>query len=105
MCERIVCRSWRKNLKSAESKRQRQKDFREKRKRMIASLDEETRNKVFGKAVASPGRPMKVKDEELIDTIARLAISGSAAHDKRRNEIIRTVKTLDHLTEALQKEG
>ena len=37
---------------STESNRQRQKDFREKRKRKIASLDEETRNKVFGKAVA-----------------------------------------------------
>ena len=37
--------------------------------------------------------------------ISRIAISGSAAHERRRSEIIRTVKTLDQLTEALNREG
>ena len=42
---------------------------------------------------------------ELIKAICRIAISGSAAHDRCRNEVIRTVKTLDQLTEALNHEG
>ena len=68
-------------------------------------MDENTRRKFFGKANLTPGAPKKVENEELIQAIARIAIHGSAAHDNRRNEVIRTVKTLDQLTEALQKEG
>ena len=43
--------------------------------------------------------------KELIAAISRIAISGSVAHERRWSEIIRTVKTLDQLTEALNKEG
>ena len=57
------------------------------------------------KLVISIGAPQKVNNEELIAAIARIAISGSAAHDRRRNEVIRSVKTLDQLTEYLQNEG
>ena len=46
-----------------------------------------------------------VGNEELIVAISRIAISGSAAHDRHRSEIIQTVKTLDQLTEALVREG
>lgn len=94
-----------KEMKKTECNRIRQQKFRDERKRKIASLDETTRKKVFGKATITPGRPSQIQDEELIQTIARIAIHGSAAHDKRRNEVIRTVKTLDQMTEALQKEG
>ena len=48
---------------------------------------------------------MKVDNPELIDAIARIAITGSAAHERRRSEVIRTVKTLDQLTAALRSEG
>ena len=92
-------------MKKTEDNRQRQKKFRADRKRKIQGLDETTRKKIFGKTTVTPGRPSKVQDEELIQTIARIAIHGSAAHDKRRNEVIRTVKTLDQMTEAVQKEG
>ena len=47
----------------------------------------------------------EVHNKELIAAIPRIAISGSAAHERRRSEIIRTVKTLDQLTEALNREG
>ena len=39
------------------------------------------------------------------EAICRIAIPGSAAHERRRNEVIRTVKSLDQLTEALHQEG
>ena len=42
---------------------------------------------------------------ELIKAICRIAIRGSATHDQRRNKVIRTVKALDHLTEALNRKG
>ena len=41
----------------------------------------------------------------MIKAISRIALLGSAAHERRRNEVIRTVKTLDQLTEALNREG
>ena len=59
----------------------------------------------MGKATYELGRPGKCDKPELIKAISRLALSGSAAHERRRNEVIRTVKTLDQLTEALNREG
>ena len=44
-----------------------------------------------------PGKSPKYDVEELIATIARVALSGSAAHERRRNEVVRSVKTLDDL--------
>ena len=69
------------------------------------ALDETTRKKVTGKETPEPGRPQKVDSAELIEAICRIAIPGSAAHERRRNEVIRTVKTLNQLTEALNYEG
>ena len=43
------------------------------------------------------GRPLKVDNNILFDAISRIAISGSASHEKRRADVIRTVKTLDEL--------
>ena len=85
-----------KKLRQAEDNRKREKKFRDNLKRKLNS---------FGKTVISPGAPQKVNHVELIAAIARIAIWGSAAHDRRRNEVIRSVKTLDQLTEALQNDG
>ena len=52
-----------------------------------------------------PGKLPQYDVEELIATIVRIAISGSAAHERRRNEVARSVKTLDDLTDALQEDG
>ena len=57
---------------------------------------------ITGKIEITPGAPMKV---ELIDATARMARTGSAAHELRRSEVIRTVKTLDQLTAPLRSEG
>ena len=59
----------------------------------------------MGKASSDLGRPEKCDKSELIKTIFQIAISGSTAHDQRHNEVIRTVKTLDRLMEALNREG
>ena len=53
----------------------------------------------------TPGRPKKIDNDERLAAIARIAISGSAADNRRRSDVIRTVKTLDELTAALRAEG
>lgn len=52
------------------------------------------------------GRP-RVEDAqpELLKTIIDIAIHGSAAHERRRDESFRSVKTLDELVEALKRDG
>ena len=67
-------------------------------------MDETTRKKLMGKATSDLGRPEECDNSELIKAICRIAISGFAAHDRRRNEVIRAVKTLDQLTEGLNRE-
>ena len=71
----------------------------------MLSLDENNRKMIVGKTEITPGAPMKVDNPELIDAIARIARTRSAAHERRRSEVIRTVKTLDQLTAALCSEG
>ncbi|KAG5864171.1 hypothetical protein JTB14_028084 [Gonioctena quinquepunctata] len=51
----------------------------------------------------SVGRPSLENDQpSLLKTIADIALFGSAADDRRRTESIRSVKTLDELTQELQ---
>ena len=47
----------------------------------------------------------KVDSAELVEAICRIAIPVSVVHERRCNEVIRTGKTLDQLTEALTYEG
>ena len=94
-----------KKLKQLKQSRQRSQKYRKDRKRKLDSLDEVKMKKVTGKGVPTPGRPQKYDNSELIEAMCRIAIPGSAAHDRRRNEVIRTVKSLDQLTEALHQEG
>ena len=89
-----------KKLRELKLNRQRSQKYRNKRKRKLDALDEATRRKVTGKETATPGRPQQYENTELIEAICRIAIPGSAAHERRRNEVIRTVKAL-----ALNHEG
>ena len=93
-----------KKFKKCEQDQARQKKARDTRKKKLESLDEESRVLLTGKKDCTLGRPPK-EDNAMIDAICRIAISGSAAHEKRRSDIIRTVKTLDQLTSALKLEG
>ena len=94
-----------KELKEVIQNATRQKKPRHERKRKLESMDETTRKKLMGKSTSDLGRPEKCNKSELIKAICRIGISGSAAHDRRRNEVITAVKTLDQLTEALNREG
>ena len=85
-------RNLRKNLREAISNQTRQKNLREQRKRKVETLDEVTRKKLMGKATSDLGRPEKYEKTELIEAICRIAISGSAAHNRLRTEVIRSVK-------------
>ena len=77
-----------KKLRDLKLNRQRSQKYRNERKRKLNALDEATRWKVTGKETATPGRPQKYGNTELIEAICRIAISGSAAHERRRNEVI-----------------
>ena len=94
-----------KKLRELKLNRQRSQKYRNERKRKLDALDEATRRKVTGRETATPGHPQKYDNAELIEAICRIAIPGSAAHERRRNEVIRTVKTLDQLAASLNDEG
>ena len=83
----------------------RQKKLCDERKRKLGSMDETTRKKLMGKTTSDLGRLEKCDKSELIKATCRIGSSGSATHDRRCNEVIRTVKTLDQLTEVLNREG
>ena len=91
-------------LKEVVQNATRKKRLRDERKRKLKSMDEKTRKKLMGKATSDMGRPEKCDKSELIKAICRIAISSSAARERRRNEVIRIVKALDQLTEALNSE-
>ena len=94
-----------KELKEVIQNATRQKKLLDERKRQLESTDETTRRKLLGKATCDLDQPEKYDKSELIKAICRIAISGSAAHDRRHNKLIRTFETLDQLTEALNREG
>ena len=103
--------TWKENLEKLKKKlrelnlnRQRSQRNRNERKRKLDALDDETRKKVTGKGTSEPGCPQKYDNVELIEAICRIAIPGSAAHERTCNEVIRTVKPLDQLTEELNHE-
>ena len=82
-----------------------QKKLRDERKRKLENIDETICKKLMGKATSGLDWPEECDKPELIKAISRIALSGSAVLERRRNEVIQTVKTLDQLTEALNREG
>ena len=54
-----------------------------------------------GKRIPEPDRPQKVVRAKLNKAIYRTAIPGCARDKRRHNEVIKTDKILDQLTEAL----
>ena len=82
----------------------RQKKVSGEKKHKWESMDETTRKKLMGKATPDLGWPEKYDKLELIKAVCQIAISDSVAHKRRRNEVIRTVKILYQLTEALNCE-
>ena len=62
------------------------------------------KNRLDEAATTEPARP-SAETQALIDAISRIAMHGSAAHEQRRTDVIRSVKTLTQLTEALRNQG
>ena len=53
-----------------------------------------------------PGKPRVEENQPLLlKTIIALAMHGSASHEKRQSDVYQTIKTLDELTEQLNKDG
>ena len=77
--------------------------YRYDRKQTLDAIDEITRKKVTDTGTPEPSRLQKVDSSELIEAICRIPIPG--LHERRRVKVIRTVKTLDQLTEAMNYEG
>ena len=89
-------------LKQKENTSKRQQKYCFTLKRKIKALMEETDSNLTRKSIEDQ---RNADNEELIKAISRIAISGSAAHERRRSEMIRTVKPLDQLTAALNQRG
>ena len=97
---------WRKKeLKEAIQNTTGQKKLPDERICKLESMDATTRKILMGKATSTLDRPEKYDNSELIKAISQILISSAAAHDRLRNEVILTVKTLGQLTEALNQEG
>ena len=55
---------------------------------------------------AVPGRPrIETDNEGILETVLQIATIGSACGEKRREDMVRTVKTLDDLTNAVHSLG
>lgn len=94
-------------LKRKENEMIRQRNFRKERKRKFEkACEEEPELKKKLGVRKSAGKPSLEEDTPYLHTaIIELAIRGSAAHERRREEIIRTTQTLDDLTEQLHEIG
>lgn len=94
-------------LKRKKNDSARQKKSREaKRVALEAAFQKNPSLKSQLKIRGQPGRPrIETEQPKLLETIVQIAIHGSAAYDKRRNDVYRSVKTLDELTAALNQEG
>jgi hypothetical protein len=86
-----------------------QKKMRVKKKKLIKKACEEDEN--LAKILKSisrnqVGRPRIEEDQpQVLQTILDIVDASSAAHDRRREPIIKTVKTLDDLVAALNERG
>ena len=90
------------DLKQKELNRKQQQNFRSNQNRKLIEIEKQTGEKL---SKQSRDEEREAHNKELIASISRIAISGSAAHGRRRSKIIRTVKTLDELTESLIRKG
>ena len=97
-----ILKKYKADLKQKELNRKQQQNFRSNQNRKLIEIEKQTGEKL---SKQSRDEEREAHNKELIASISRIAISGSAAHGRRRSEIIRTVKTLDELTESLNRKG
>lgn len=94
-------------LKSKKDGQERSKRFREGRRSKLeeaCNSNPELKNQL--KLRSKRGRPSVEEDQpEFLKQILNIAMHGSAAHEKRQNEVYRTIMTLDDLTAQLNRDG
>lgn len=90
-------------LKKKVDAQKRQQKFRNERKKTLAKLCET--NQEISKAWKvrdKIGRPrLEIEQPDLLKAIVDIALHGSAAHEKRRSDVYRSIKTLQELTDLL----
>lgn len=96
-----------KELKIKVSNQKRQQQFRKDRREKLNSIVDE--NPELAKTLKLRGKIGKPRIEtdqpELLNAIIKIALHGSAAHEKRRSEVYRSIKTLTELKESLNNDG
>lgn len=91
-------------LKTKKLNAEHQKKHREKVKQKLSQSREVSNDNNF--STSTVGRPcLEVEQPELLNTITSLAMFGSAVHDRRRTEEIRSCKTLGDLHKKLLELG
>lgn len=97
------------DLKKKVAGQKRQREFRKATKtriQTVVNMNPEAKQVLFDRVRLAPGRPRLEEDQVgLFKSICDIAIFGSAAHERRQSDIIRSIKTLDELTEELKKLG
>ena len=78
------------DLKQREINRKRQQKFRNNQKRKLIKIEKQTGEKL---SKQSRDEEKEAHNKELIADISRIAISGSAAHERPRSEIMRKLWT------------
>lgn len=92
-----------KELKRKVGDLKRHRQFREERRILIKEKPEVAAELRYRQV---PGRPsLEVEQPELLKAIVDIALHGSSADERRRSDVIRSVKTLDELTTELQHRG
>jgi hypothetical protein len=104
----IKCRDKAKKVLQLKEKNAiRQQRFRGTRKRTLEELcekDENVRKKL--KLNEAPGRPNATTVQTgLIEAIIDISLRGSAAHERRREDTLKSCRTLDELTKELRLQG
>ena len=79
------------DLKQKELNRKRQQKFRSNQKRKLIKTEKQTGKKI---SKQSRDEEREAHNKELIAAISRIAISGSAAHERCRSEIYKQLKLL-----------
>ncbi|KAJ6639801.1 hypothetical protein Bhyg_12548, partial [Pseudolycoriella hygida] len=85
----------------------RSRNSRRKRKEILQKLIQEHPETMKTIRLGSGvGRP-RLGDSQplLLETITEIALYGSAAHERRQSEVIRSIKTIDELAKALRNRG
>ena len=93
------------NLTKCKNNQTRQQRFRDNTKRKLENLDEDTRKKIKGETTPNDALEPNNLENRLHKTIIEIAIGGSAADERRRTDMIRTVHSLDDLYGGFENEG